>query len=289
MTNTLNPRQPQKKLKILLAEDNLVNRVLAQKLLQKNGHDVTLASNGLEAIALWVANHSIPFDVILMDVQMPLMDGLQATAHIRKKEKALLVKSAGRTEREQAGEFYVPIVAMTAHAMAGDRERYLAGGMDGYVSKPINPLELERVIQSVVTMRLPHIGSPNPVRDLANETNVEEIEEAEVLSAFDGDAILTRELAELFSIECPNYLNAMHTAIREGNNAALEQAAHALKGSIGSFSTQGAYETAEKLEALATSGDMAGALEFLKTLEEQLAELIQFLSQMTKATVNGRR
>jgi len=138
-------------------------------------------------------------------------------------------------------------------------------------------------------MRLPHIGSPNPVRDLANETNVEEIEEAEVLSAFDGDAILTRELAELFSIECPNYLNAMHTAIREGNNAALEQAAHALKGSIGSFSTQGAYETAEKLEALATSGDMAGALEFLKTLEEQLAELIQFLSQMTKATVNGRR
>ena len=148
MTNLQNPLETSRKLNILLTEDNLVNRVLAQKLLQKFGHSVTLANNGKEGATLWEANQASQFDVILMDIQMPLMDGLQATAYIRAKETEQ--SRASESSPEGPTLVHIPIVAMTAHAMKGDRERYLAGGMDGYVSKPINSAELERVIQSVV-------------------------------------------------------------------------------------------------------------------------------------------
>jgi CheY-like chemotaxis protein len=123
-------------LNILLTEDNPVNRVLAQKILQKQGHEVTCANNGKEAVQLWETKLARPFDIILMDVQMPEMDGLQATAYIRKREA------------ETGG--HIPIVAMTAHAMKGDRERCLEGGMDSYISKPITPAGLAQVIAQAV-------------------------------------------------------------------------------------------------------------------------------------------
>ena len=112
-------------LNILLCEDNVVNQKLAIRLLQKAGHRVTLAGNGREAVAAWEAAGAPGFDIVLMDIQMPEMDGMETTAVIRRREEA-----SGR---------HLPIVAMTAHAMRGDRERCLASGMDGYVSKPILP------------------------------------------------------------------------------------------------------------------------------------------------------
>ena len=121
MTNSKNPSQSSPKFKILLAEDNLVNRVLAQKLLQKNGHTVTTANNGREATARWDENRSNQFDLLLMDIQMPTMDGLQATAYIRAREEILSAESATNV----GVRLHVPIVAMTAHAMKGDRERYI--------------------------------------------------------------------------------------------------------------------------------------------------------------------
>ena len=130
------PQKTPRKLNILLAEDNPVNRVLAQKLLQKQGHTVTSVNNGIEALRLWEQNQSRQFDIILMDVQMPEMDGLQATTRIR--------------ERELGTGAHIPIIAVTAHAMKGDRERCLAAGMDGYIAKPINPLELANVIHATV-------------------------------------------------------------------------------------------------------------------------------------------
>jgi PAS domain S-box-containing protein len=107
-------------LRILLAEDNRVNQVLASTLLSKHGHEVTCASNGAQAVRLWAQT---PFDIVLMDIQMPEMDGLEATRTIR--------------QREQSTDEHTPIIAMTAHAMTGDRERCIEAGMDGYVSKPI--------------------------------------------------------------------------------------------------------------------------------------------------------
>jgi signal transduction histidine kinase/CheY-like chemotaxis protein len=125
--------QPSRPLRILLAEDNVVNQRLAQRLLEKAGHTVTLAANGLLALT---ALEREAFDAVLMDVQMPEMDGMEATAAIRARE------------RETGG--HVPILAMTAHAMKGDRELCLGAGMDGYLSKPIRPEQLYRALDELV-------------------------------------------------------------------------------------------------------------------------------------------
>ena len=118
---------------LLLAEDNPVNQKLAARMLQKMGHRVMVVENGRLALAAFMKNQ---FDVILMDIQMPEMDGFEATAAIREREKS------------QVGS-HVPIIAMTAHAMAGDRERCLEAGMDGYVSKPINVQELTEALENL--------------------------------------------------------------------------------------------------------------------------------------------
>jgi CheY-like chemotaxis protein len=291
MTNVQNPFQSSRKLNILLTEDNLVNRVLAQKLLQKFGHSVTLANNGKEGATLWEANQASQFDVILMDIQMPLMDGLQATAYIRAKEKE---PRASESSPQGASPLHIPIVAMTAHAMKGDRERYLAGGMDGYVSKPINSAELERVIQSVVDQ------FPSRSRVLASATTnihetpnpdstnggAPEIEEAEILARFDGDVDLLRELAGIFIDECPNYLCNIREAIHSGNAKALEHSAHTLKGSVGNFTTKDAHASALQLEILGRLGSVDGAAEILQKLEEHLERFNRTLASMAKETVH---
>jgi signal transduction histidine kinase/CheY-like chemotaxis protein len=130
------PVAPPRALRVLLAEDNAVNRRLAEILLKKQGHSVAVAENGRAAVALFDGE---AFDLILMDVQMPEMDGLEATAAIRKRE-------------QETGSQRIPIVALTAHAMNGDRERCVAAGMDGYISKPINPQELYRTIQELTAV-----------------------------------------------------------------------------------------------------------------------------------------
>ncbi|HLY62423.1 MAG TPA: response regulator [Terriglobia bacterium] len=133
-------REARRILRILVAEDNPVNQILAIRLLEKRGHTVVLANNGQEALAILGKEDFPGFDVVLMDVQMPVMDGFEATAAIR--------------EREKTSGHHLPIIALTAHAMKGDVERCLAAGMDGYISKPIQPEELSRVIEN-------HIGPPH--------------------------------------------------------------------------------------------------------------------------------
>ena len=281
MTVPQNPLPtPGRKLRILLTEDNVVNRVLAQKLLQKNGHTVISANNGKEATALWQENRPRQFDLILMDIQMPFMDGLQATDYIRAQEKAFHSESI----TQQAAVLHIPIIAMTAHAMKGDRERYLAGGMDGYISKPINSAELEQVIQSVVARFSPDISLP-AVIECTEELKPMGIEEAQILARFDGDIELARELAGIFIEECPKYLNDMREAVRAGDAHALQHSAHTFKGSVGNFSTVGAHESALRLEMLGKSGDLTGALEILDLLQEQLAQFTQILARMTKDPV----
>ena len=125
--------EPARELRILLAEDNSVNQMLARHLLERRGHTVTVANNGQEAIVKWEQE---AFDLVLMDVQMPEMDGLEATASIREKEKETVD--------------HILIIAMTAYAMKGDKERCLETGMDGYISKPIDKDELDAVIAQVM-------------------------------------------------------------------------------------------------------------------------------------------
>ncbi len=129
--------------RILLVEDNLVNQKIAQRLLEKKGHDIRLAANGEEALECFQRER---FDLILMDIQMPVMDGQAATTHIREIEM-------------ETGIRRTPIIAMTAHALKGDMERFLAGGMDGYVSKPVRPEELYRAIHESVKSVSPRNSS----------------------------------------------------------------------------------------------------------------------------------
>ncbi|MDR3700698.1 MAG: response regulator [Candidatus Sulfopaludibacter sp.] len=123
-------------LRILVAEDNPVNRTVAQRMLEKCGHSVTIAENGFAAVA---ASGTQDLDLILMDIQMPEMDGMEATAAIR--------------ERERTTGGHIPIIAMTAHAMKGDEEKCLAGGMDGYLGKPIQRLRLLETLEQVCAVR----------------------------------------------------------------------------------------------------------------------------------------
>ena len=227
------PEESSQKLNILLAEDNAVNRVLAQKLLQKQGHTVTSVNNGIEALQLWEENQSRQFDIILTDVQMPEMDGLQAATRIR--------------ERELGTGAHIPIIAVTAHAMKGDRERCLAAGMDGYIAKPINPGEFAKVIQ--VTMPSGTKTAVLPVNPILKGPS-----DAELLARFDGDSELLKELAGIFLAECPKMLEEIRAALSAADSKALERAAHTLKGSVGNFAMPGPWESAQRLELLAKSG-----------------------------------
>jgi two-component system, sensor histidine kinase and response regulator len=255
------PQESPRRLNILLAEDNAVNRVLAQKLLQKQGHTVTSVDNGVEVLQLWEQNQSRQFDIILMDVQMPEMDGLQAAARIR--------------ERELGSDAHIPIIAVTAHAMKGDRERCLAAGMDGYIAKPINPGELAKVIQETVPA-----GTRLADREVAVvEPMLQGPSDAELLARFDGDTELLKELSGIFLQECPRMLDEIRAALGANDPKALERAAHTLKGSVGNFAMPGPWETAQRLELLAKSGQLSGAPEIFRTLEQQTAQFNQVLAR----------
>jgi two-component system, sensor histidine kinase and response regulator len=258
LTTRAVPEESPQKLNILLAEDNAVNRVLAQKLLQKQGHTVTSVNNGIEALQLWEQNQSRQFDIILMDVQMPEMDGLQAAARIR--------------ERELGTGAHIPIIAVTAHAMKGDRERCLGAGMDGYIAKPINPAELANVIQVTVP-------SGTKIAVVPADPILKGPSDSELLARFDGDSELLKELAGIFLQECPRMLDEIRAALGAADSKALERAAHALKGSVGNFAMPGPWETAQRLELLAKSGQLSGAREIFRVLEQQIAQFNQVLAR----------
>ena len=142
---------PPVSLRVLIAEDNLVNQRLAMRLLEKRGHQVTIAGNGREAVA---AAEQDTFDLVLMDLQMPEMDGFEATAALRKREKETGI--------------HLPIIALTAHALKGDRERCLEAGMDGYLSKPIRPQELDAALEIHVARKSgPTAREPEPATQLS--------------------------------------------------------------------------------------------------------------------------
>ncbi|MHC4716833.1 MAG: hybrid sensor histidine kinase/response regulator, partial [Planctomycetota bacterium] len=174
-------------LHLLLAEDNPVNQALAARILEKHGHRVTVVGNGREAVEAAGAGS---FDLILMDVQMPAMDGLEATAAIRDGERG-----SGR---------HTPIVAMTAHAMKGDREKCVEAGMDAYLAKPVRADRLLTVIGEVVgRWRAPHLPPGDAGRDAPPEEAGSVLDLSGALERVDGDGQLLREMAELFLAECP--------------------------------------------------------------------------------------
>ena len=227
-------------LTVLLAEDNPINQRLATRMLETCGHRVVIARTGLEAVE---AAKSQRVDVILMDVQMPGMDGFKATELIREEEK----KNGRRT----------PIIALTAHAMTGDRERCLEAGMDNYLSKPMQMNELTSVLETIAIA--PIAQDPASLLDLnALRSNI------------GGDENFLRKLTQLFATEQADLRAQISSAVAARDCAALRYAAHSLKGAMSSFAPKIGLDSAATLEAMGQRGDLSGAEALVGRMEREL-------------------
>jgi two-component system sensor histidine kinase/response regulator len=253
--------------KVLLAEDNAVNRRLAARLLEKRGCAVMPATNGAEAIELWAREN---VDLILMDVQMPVVDGLEATRRIRQKE-------------EGSGA-HVPIIVLTAHAMKGDRERCLEAGADDYLAKPIVPAMLAEVIDR-------YLASGEAKDDHAESVSVPSPEQPfdpdALLARVEGDRTLLGEMVSLLDGEAPALIAQARAALEGKDFQALHRAAHTLKGAIGNFGSGPAFRAAVELEERARRGsggrETAAACGRLESeLKRLLASLEPFREEIVK-------
>ena len=216
--------QPARRLNILLADDNLINQRVAIGVLERRGHAVQPVNNGKEALAALACEC---FDLVLMDVQMPEMDGLEATAAIR------------RTEQEIGG--HIPIIAMTAHAMKGDRERCLASGMDDYLAKPVEPKALNAVLERWGAGRngndsQPPHGGATEMRLQTQLPIPTDVFDREALRArVENDLDLLAEMIDLYLTSSPLLLSELESAVASGDGERVTRAAHTLKGVFGSM------------------------------------------------------
>ena len=244
-------------LRVLVAEDNLVNQRVVARLLASRGHAVTVANNGHGAVALFTPGG---FDVVLMDVQMPEMGGFEATAAIRGVEAA----TGSR----------VPIIALTAHAMSGDRDRCLAAGMDGYLSKPIDRLQLFEAVESAGATS-GHHAAPESREEAEGALS---LDRRGLMERLGGDEDLAREVFTLFQQDGPVYLARIRSAIDAGDATALQAAAHALKGAAGNLSAGPTADAARELELLAQSGDLTRAADAGRRLDHEFARLLSLMA-----------
>jgi PAS domain S-box-containing protein len=240
--------------RVLLVEDNPVNRQFALAVLKSVGAVVAVAVDGTEAVRMAEDGH----DLILMDCQMPVMDGYEATRRIR---------AAGIT---------TPVIALTANAMEGDRDRCAAAGMDDYLAKPIRPDTLRAAVAAKA--RRP----AEPRLDVEVGVNV-----AEITARIGGDEELLADISRLFVTHSPEMVQAVRTAAAAGDGAALASAAHALKGSIGNFTQGRPFEVARALEKAAEAGDLAGARAAIPDLEQQVAKLSRVLAEIVHRSVGA--
>lgn len=270
-------------LRVLVAEDTPANQKVITRILSKRGHDVQIAVNGRECV-----DHTLQdtFDAVLMDVQMPIMDGIQATNAIR--------------QREQQSGHHLPIIAMTAHAMRGDREECLAAGMDEYVSKPIDAEHLIQVLESVAgspaladaEARPADRASPETQPDIApapgsadaetptgtqatGEASAAVWDESAALRRLGNDRELLNDLIDYFHEDAPELLTALNESLRTNNAAERTRAAHSLKGLCGNFEARTAVQLAADVQALDDSTDpqhAAGLVSQLQSAVQQLAE-----------------
>jgi len=236
-----------------VVEDNLVNQKLAQKLLERFGHEVLLAGNGAEACQ---AIQRQKFDLVLMDLQMPVMGGLDATHAIR--------------ESEIGTGVHIPIVAMTAHAAAQDQRRCEEAGMDGYVSKPIRPDVLRNEIERVIGGEM-----EKQTRETAvDQPRQKDWDLKELMERLGGDQEFLRELLVMFREDVRMNLEKSRTAIAEGDYEGLSRVAHTLKGMLRNLSMGTAAETAAALEQSSQEKQQTGSKELLEALAKELEGIL---------------
>lgn len=240
-------------LRVLLAEDNPVNQLLALTLLGKRGHRVTIASDGREAV---LAYEREPFDLVLLDLQMPELSGFEVASQIR--------------ARQRDNGTRVPIVAMTARATKGDRERCLSAGMDGFLAKPIQAAELFAAVEQA---NAPVADAKGPSEPPA--ATGEPFDAARALARVAGDRALLRELAEILKSDAPKRLAEIRRAAAEGDADALSRAAHALKGALATFAAAESHALAAHLEDAGERCELDGAAEICERLQRALSSLTE--------------
>jgi len=222
-------------LRVLLAEDNMINQKLATRLLAKLGHETVVVENGQEALDRFLDEH---FDLVFMDLQMPTMGGFEAVARIR--------------ELELERGTHTPIIAMTAHALQGDRERCIEGGMDEYVAKPIVFADLTRAIEATMRgpRKTPSAGSVYPPAAVAV------FDYGAALQRMGDDVELFRELAELFIPRVDRYLDSMRTANESNNPDACADVAHTYRGAVSNFGAPRVVAALQAIEKKARAGSL---------------------------------
>ncbi|RMF38767.1 MAG: response regulator [Planctomycetota bacterium] len=265
-------------LKILVVDDHESNRHLATTILKKRGHTCVEATNGEEAVK---AARREKFDLILMDVQMPVMDGFFATRAIRELERG-----EGR---------HTPIVAMTAHAMRGDREKCLAQGMDAYIAKPLRPSELVALVESLagvdekaaegkaapsadstvpasVDSQASYAGTGNPGDSgTTSEAGGVAIDLNSALESLDGDRDLLAQQIEFFLNDAPRLLDDLDRGLQSGDAALIEIAAHRLKGLVSRYGNPDATRLAREIEQSASEGET----QYLGTQVRELRRIVE--------------
>ena len=258
-------------LQILLVDDKPMNRKLATVLLEKQGWKVASAHNGRHALEILTSQC---FDLVLMDVQMPEMDGLEATRRIR----ALEEKTGGRT----------PVVAMTAYAMQGDREQFMAAGMDGYVAKPIDAQELCQTVEQMVGQTQDVGGSdagtaaPEPALPPLAEKEMEAVqsEVAAMLRQLDGDKELLAELTTiLLEDDLPKDLEQLRKLLADHDGKNSTPLAHGIKGQLGNLGLDKSYRTAQSLEKALLEERFNDAAKLFAELEQELGKLVVFFAR----------
>jgi len=258
---------PIRHLRVLVAEDNAVNQLLAVRLLEKLGHVAVLAGNGQEAVE---ACERQAFDLVLMDVQMPVMDGLAATEAIRRREA--LHPGRGR----------LPIMALTAFALGGDRERCLAAGMDDYLTKPIKPAELAAALNRVSGDHRPapptRSDAPgDPAPTAAGDAAAAGFDLTAALAYVEGDRELLDELLGIFARDAPVRMDKIRRAVAAGDAVELRRQAHTLKGPLKVLGATAAAELAQELESRGRDGEMTATREMAAALERRVDRILQSL------------
>ncbi len=258
----------QSPLKILLAEDNLVNQTVATKMLEKVGHRVTVANNGQEVLELIEQQ---AFDLVLMDVQMPVMGGIEAARAIRARE--------ARRSWVMSGELWMslPIVAMTAHASEEDKLACLEAGMDDFITKPVRPSELYAAVRRAATRESEADSGAGRLTELDLGAGSADVDLAQTLSLLDGDQEAVQQIIRLFLRDIGANLNALRAARQKGDLVRVAELAHSMKGSVGVFFAERATEAAAYVEALARKSDPDALRGPMNALLESLDALTRIL------------
>jgi CheY-like chemotaxis protein len=270
-----------------VVEDNLINQKLTVRMLEKLGFQSDVVGNGQEALAA-LAHGS--YAIVLMDCQMPLVDGFEATRLIRQRE-AVTQKSA---TADCTATYHIPIVALTANAMRGDRERCLAAGMDDYLTKPVRKEDLkgilDRWISAAIQVRVDQSDRAEYSADMKDTRPLPVIfDTAAMLRNIGGDTALLEDLVELFLQRYQTMLEEIRSALVGGDRQAVEQAAHMLKGTASNLCASEVVLAAGQLEALGRLGTLVEGPIIYVQIEKAVLRLVRLFEERRRNHAESRK